>query len=104
MCACVLYAWLAAQGNQHSGATGGVHLPGLTVIDNLPIPIPCPPQCPSLDASSARPWLTAVAGTGGLEDITGSGTVKNAHGCTERVDVAPGAPKGVSVAVECDRQ
>jgi hypothetical protein len=50
----------------------------------------------------ARPWLTATAGAGGLANISGSATVQNANGCTEYVDVAPGAPKEVSVAVKCD--
>ena len=75
----------------------------VTVVDALPEPVPCPPQCPSLDASSARPWLTAVAGTGGLANITGSATVTNANGCTEHVDVAPGAPNAVSIVVQCHR-
>jgi hypothetical protein len=37
------------------GATGGVRLPNLTVVDVLPVPVPCPPQCPPLDADSDRP-------------------------------------------------
>ena len=56
-----------------------------------------------LEIGSKRAWLNATD-PAGFSGIDGDVHVFNAHGCSEVVTVATGAPKNISLDVTCERR